>query len=73
MLRLIYRFNGDRTERQFRSLDTARRYTLAQLGPCPQVCDAFGFLMSDDGSSITPVGCSVRDLLPRRKGKRRGP
>jgi hypothetical protein len=71
VFRLIYRLDGNRTERSFRSLDAARRYVLAQLGPCPQVCEAFGFLMEDDGGVIVPIGCSVQDLLPRRRT--RGP
>ena len=67
MIRLIHHYEGERTERSFRSIDTARRYMLAKLGPAPQAWDAFGLVMSENGGAIVPLGCSVRELLPRRR------
>lgn len=66
MIRLIYQVDGDRTERSFRTLATARRYMLSKLGPAPQAFDAFGVIVND-GRAIVPVNCTVRQLLGKRR------
>lgn len=69
-VRLIYQADGDRVERTFRTIDAARRWTLSKLGPAPEVCEPFGFVMNGD-EVVIPVTCSVQQLLGRRRRETR--
>jgi hypothetical protein len=67
-IRLIYRSEGSRIERTFRTIDQARRWMYSRLGPAPTPCDSLGFVASDD-AHVVPVGCTIKQLMG---GKRYG-
>lgn len=66
-IRLIYRSEGSRIERTFRTIDQARRWMYSRLGPAPTACEPFGFVCNGD-DHVVPVGCTVKQLMGGKRG-----
>ena len=61
--RSLDRFSQSRT---FKTLAGAQRYAQKWVGQTPDISEAFGYAVSDDGiGKITVSGCSLKDLFPQ--------